>query len=94
MTTQLCVHATIHGRVQGVGYRAWTEKNAIRRGLTGWVRNRTDGTVEAVFCGEEQAVENMLKDCETGPLSARVSHVERKMPDSPPPASFRQLPTE
>lgn len=94
MTNQLCVHATIHGTVQGVGYRSWTEKNAMKRGLTGWVRNRTDGTVEAMFCGEESTVEEMLKACEEGPLAARITHIDRKMPDSPPPADFKQRATE
>lgn len=94
MTQQLCVHATIHGTVQGVGYRSWAEKHAIQRGLSGWVRNRADGTVEAIFCGAESAVEDMLKACEDGPLRASVSKVERKMPDTPPPADFKQLATE
>lgn len=93
MTNRLCVHATIHGTVQGVGYRSWTEKEATARGLTGWVRNRTDGTVEAVFCGDEPQVEAMLKACEDGPLRAQVTKVERKMPDTPPPADFKQLAT-
>jgi acylphosphatase len=94
MTNQLCVHATIHGRVHGVGYRSWVERNAIQRGLTGWVRNRHDGTVEAVFCGEESAVEEMLKECERGPLAADVARIERKMPDVPPPGDFKQRATE
>lgn len=94
MSNQLCVQATIHGTVQGVGFRAWTEKNATQRGLTGWVRNRTDGTVEAVLCGEEQEVEALMEDFRCGPPGARVSRVERKMPDAPPPADFKTLATE
>lgn len=94
MSQQLCIQATIHGTVQGVGYRAWTERKAAELGLTGWVRNRRDGTVEAVFCGNEPAVETMLKACEKGPLRAHVTEVERKMPDVPPPADFKLRPTE
>lgn len=94
MTNRLCVHATIHGHVQGVSYRSWTEKHAIQRGLTGWVRNRTDGTVEALFCGAETAVEEMMLACERGPLRAKVTRVERKMPDIPPPTDFKVLATE
>jgi acylphosphatase len=94
MNTRLCVQATIHGKVQGVGYRNWTVQNAQTRGLSGWVRNRTDGTVEALFCGDESRVEDMLHACKTGPMAARVSQVERKMPDIPPPAGFTQRPTE
>jgi acylphosphatase len=91
MSTQLCVQATIHGRVQGVGFRSWTRKNAQKRGLTGWVKNTAEGTVEAMFCGEETAVEQMLKECARGPLAAKVTKLERKMPDSPPPEDFKQL---
>ncbi|MGB6967308.1 MAG: acylphosphatase, partial [Xanthobacteraceae bacterium] len=50
-------HVVVRGRVQGVGYRAWTEYTALTRGLKGWVRNRRDGSVEAVFIGEDEAVE-------------------------------------
>jgi acylphosphatase len=90
-TAILC---NIHGRVQGVGYRAWTIKNAQKLGLTGWARNRTDGTVEALFCGEEEPVEEMIQRCHEGPLAARVQKVERKLADIPPPRDFTQLPTE
>jgi acylphosphatase len=70
------VHIRIEGRVQGVAFRAWTEDAAIELGLDGWVRNRRDGTVEAVFSGPSEAVEDMLSRCRTGPPAARVSHVE------------------
>lgn len=66
------VHAIISGRVQGVGYRAWTVKQANRIGISGWVRNRAEGTVEAVFLGEEQAVDVLLEACRKGPLPAKV----------------------
>jgi acylphosphatase len=66
----------VRGRVQGVGYRAWTEDTAILNGLDGWVRNRRDGTVEAVFAGSAEAVNAMIKACRRGPDSARVEAVD------------------
>lgn len=70
------VHVVIHGRVQGVGYRAWTEARAEEAGLDGWVRNRAEGTVEAIFAGPPEAVERMLELCRSGPRGAIVSRVE------------------
>jgi acylphosphatase len=72
---RLRAHVIIDGRVQGVCFRMDTRQEAIRRGLTGWVRNLRDGTVEAVFEGEESDVKGMLKWCERGPSLARVSNV-------------------
>ncbi|HTN95718.1 MAG TPA: acylphosphatase [Nordella sp.] len=69
------LHAAITGRVQGVGYRAWTAETARRLGLVGWVRNRRDGSVEAVFKGDEDIVVRMLAECWRGPRSAAVSGV-------------------
>jgi acylphosphatase len=69
------VHLIISGRVQGVGYRAWTRANARRRGLAGWVRNRSDKTVEAVFTGPTPAVEDMISACHEGPLACRVREI-------------------
>jgi acylphosphatase len=62
----------IQGRVQGVGYRYWLEREARRRDLEGWVRNRRDGSVEAVFSGPEDTVSDMIAACRRGPSSARV----------------------
>lgn len=70
------LHAAITGRVQGVGYRAWAADTARRLGLTGWVRNRRDGSVEAVFKGADETVERMLAACRQGPRSAVVSDIE------------------
>lgn len=74
----VCKRVRIEGRVQGVGYRAWTSSTARKIGLKGWVRNRFDGTVEAVFCGAEPEVNQMIEACWTGPLAARVEtiHIE------------------
>jgi acylphosphatase len=66
----------IHGRVQGVGFRAWTHHQAELHGLTGWVRNRRDGSVEAVFSGPDNLVDVMLKACHEGPRGSLVERVE------------------
>ncbi len=66
---------TIRGRVQGVGYRAWLEHEATARGLEGWVRNRRDGSVEALFAGPADVVTDMVARCRRGPSSARVDAV-------------------
>jgi acylphosphatase len=64
--------------VQGVGYRAWVEHEALRRGLDGWVRNRRDGNVEAVLAGPPDAVTAMVAACRRGPPSARVDAVDAR----------------
>ena len=69
------VAVVIHGRVQGVGYRFWTRGEAARLGLSGYVRNRPDGTVETVFSGPPDAVAAMLEACRQGPPGARVQEV-------------------
>jgi acylphosphatase len=65
-------HVTVRGRVQGVGYRYFVEYEARARGLEGWVRNRRDGSVEALFSGSVEAVAAMIAACRRGPSSARV----------------------
>lgn len=70
------LHVIIHGRVQGVGFRAWTHHQAELHGLRGWVRNRRDGTVEALFSGPDDRVEAMLTACRLGPRGAVVDRVE------------------
>lgn len=66
----------ISGRVRGVFFRDWTVENALALNLDGWVRNRSDGTVEALFVGKIDAVEKIIKLCWTGPISARVENIE------------------
>lgn len=69
-------HVVIRGLVQGVGFRAWTEYTALAHGLTGWVRNRRDGAVEAVFSGAPARVTAMVEACHKGPHGARVERVD------------------
>jgi len=65
----------ITGRVQGIGYRAWALHRASRLALRGWERNRSDGSVEALVIGEDDAVARMIEACREGPFGARVSDV-------------------
>lgn len=69
-------HVLISGRVQGVCFRAYTVDEAAAVGVTGWVRNTSDGGVEAVFEGDRSAVEAIVAWCRKGPPAARVSNVE------------------
>ena len=86
------VKATIHGRVQGVGYRDWAERQAIALGLQGYVRNRRDGSVELVLCGSNEHIDAMLNLCRQGPRLAVVSDME-VAPDAWTGEGFRVLPT-
>lgn len=74
------VHVLIEGEVQRVGYRAWTEGQAQARGLSGWVRNRASGAVEAIFAGPGADVAAMLEACQKGPLMARVHRIAKRDP--------------
>jgi acylphosphatase len=78
----------ISGRVQGVGFRAWIERRARELGLSGWVRNLRDGTVEAVFHGPADKVDEMIGRCRRGPSGASVAVLERYEEKDPPPAGF------
>lgn len=91
--TGRAVHVRIEGRVQGVWYRGWTVQQATRRGLSGWVRNRSDGSVEAVFAGPEAAVDAMLEECRRGPSSALVTNVIFRPTDPPDRPGFHALGT-
>ena len=71
-------HVVIRGRVQGIGYRAWTEVTALERGLEGWVRNRRDGSVEAVFGGPQHDVVAMIAECRRGPPGAWVETIDQR----------------
>jgi acylphosphatase len=69
---------TIRGRVQGVGYRAFVEHQATALGLEGWVRNRRDGSVEALLAGPAKIVADMIEQCRRGTAYARVEAVEEE----------------
>ncbi len=97
MTTGETIKAVmvrIEGRVQGVFFRGWTVDEANRRGLRGWVRNRHDGSVEALFAGPRTAVDDMVGLCSKGPPAARVTAVSTKAAEVPDQPGFRPLPTQ
>ena len=75
------VHLVVKGRVQGVGFRVFVEEEASARSLDGWVRNRRDGSVEAVAAGSREAVESLIEALRRGPPAARVDAVEVKEAD-------------
>ena len=83
------VRAIIRGRVQGVWFRGWTIQEASRRGLDGWVRNCRDGSVEAVFAGESDLVDDMITACHRGPSQARVVEVSVAACGDPVEPGFR-----
>jgi acylphosphatase len=90
------VRARIEGMVQGVWFRGWTVEQARALGLDGWVRNRRDGSVEALFHGDPELVDEMLARCREGPRAARVTAVRVEPADAceeEVPPGFRQLPT-
>jgi acylphosphatase len=70
------VRLIIHGRVHGVGYRAFVEREAKERQLEGWVRNRRDGSVETVIAGDEMTLDDMIEVCGRGPAVARVDWMD------------------
>ena len=78
MSGDVSVHVVVRGRVQGVGYRAFIEREAALRGLRGWVRNRRDGTVEAVLSGRAEAVREAIECCRAGPPAARVETIDQR----------------
>src|SRR5271154_6128042 len=82
----------VTGRVQGVGYRAWVDHQARNHNLEGWVRNRRDGSVEALFAGPPEVVSEMVARCRRGPSSARVESVQDK--DASPDALNLRRPGE
>jgi acylphosphatase len=87
------VHVVITGRVQGVGFRAFVEREADALRLSGWVRNRRDGTVEAVFAGDEGEIQHILMELNAGPPAAAVTDVRTGPYEGPIPEGFSSLPT-
>jgi acylphosphatase len=87
------VHLAITGKVQGVGYRDFLERQAKALGLGGWVRNRRDGSVEAVVVGPASSVETIIVACRRGPPAAAVREVQVAEHGGPLPDQFTVLPT-
>jgi acylphosphatase len=87
------VRLIIRGRVQGVGYRFWACAEARRLQLAGWVRNRTDGSVELLAAGPAAAVEQLVAACRRGPVSAEVASVERAEAVDDDCRGFEERPT-
>lgn len=83
----------IRGRVQGVSYRWWAVETARSLGVTGWVRNRRDGSVEAVATGSKAAVAAFAEACRKGPSAARVESVDQEPVDVEPFDDFETRPT-
>lgn len=93
MAERKIVHALVSGTVQGVWFRAWTMEQARARRLDGWVRNRRDGQVEALFAGPAAQVDDMIAACHRGPPSAQVAEVRTTQGADDPGIGFRKLPT-
>ncbi len=93
MSTTHTVRLRIEGRVQGVGYRAFVERNAGALGLDGWVRNRRDGGVEAVVSGSPAAVDELIARCHAGPPASRVDRIEMLAEDEAAAPGFVVRPT-
>jgi acylphosphatase len=85
----VCYRCLVSGRVQGVFFRASTQREAQRLGLTGHAHNLPDGTVEVLACGEPAAVEQLRNWLWRGPPAAGVTHVECRRVEAPVPAHFR-----
>ncbi|MBV9552291.1 MAG: acylphosphatase [Alphaproteobacteria bacterium] len=87
------VRLAITGRVQGVGYRIWAERTAAALGLRGWVRNRSDGTVELLATGEDEAVSRLIEACRQGPRAAVVTDVATSGAEDDGSTGFSTRPT-
>ncbi len=83
------VRVVIEGQVQGVWFRVWARQEALRLGLDGWVRNRADGSVEALLAGPAAVVDEMLSLCRIGPPMATVEAVHVKPAEPPSKPGFR-----
>lgn len=86
-------HLFIHGKVQGVWYRDWTVQTATDLGLTGWVRNRSDGTVEILVMGPEDQVNRLIEACHDGPPHADVIDIDIKEGAPEPLDRFEKRPS-
>ena len=87
------LYVTVAGHVQGVGYRAWCAAQAERLGLHGWIRNRRDGSVEAIYHGRAERLEEMVRLAGEGPKWARVDEILATPCEPPEVAGFQRRPT-
>lgn len=78
---EIAISVRVTGKVQGVWFRGWTRQIALARGLRGWVRNDTDGSVAVLLIGQEDAVTGMLRELQSGPPAARVGQVKADTTD-------------
>ena len=83
----------IKGEVQGVGFREWAIGEATARGLSGWIRNRSDGSVEMLIAGPDATIKAMLGAVTQGPPLARVHNIDIHNETEAPPAGFSRKPT-
>ena len=90
MAGSVAKRCVISGKVQNVWYRAWTVQEADKLGLKGWVRNRADGAVEALFAGPSDKVDTMIELCHTGPRAARVTDIAAEDFKGEVPQGFQQ----
>jgi acylphosphatase len=90
---RVAVRLVIRGRVQGVGFRWWARGQARRLRLTGWVRNRSDGSVELLAAGSPGALDQLIDASRRGPPEAEVTSIERFDADDPGPGAFEARPT-
>ncbi len=93
MSRKVTKHLSIYGRVQGVYYRAWCVETAQNLNLTGWVRNRRDGSVEALATGHEKDIEEFVAACHDGPTAANVEAVQTRDGMNENLKTFEQRPT-
>lgn len=93
MTDITTFRLRITGSVQGVGFREWSVQQAAERKLNGWVRNRSDGSVEMLISGPDRTIQDMLGACTQGPEGARVANIDILNEKEPPAAGFVRKPT-
>ena len=93
MAENIAVRIIIEGKVQGVAFRWWIIEWANARGLDGWVRNRREGTVEALFYGREKTVRWMVEFCAEGPSNARIRNIREFKDEPPDDPGFIERPT-
>lgn len=89
----MAIRLRIFGRVQGVWYRGWLVEQAVLHSVNGWVRNRADGSVEALLDGDEAQVRTLIDRCREGPRLAWVERIDVTETQDTPPAGFAQRPT-